>query len=218
MTTLLEIELACPVCCRTFSSQTVLPGKRSGRKRTDFHEQPLGLQPLPYLVHTCLTCGYSGGDGDFGDDTRVDPTTVVNVWGELTPKVAVGPLTGSEKYELAAKVATWERGESLEIAYLLLSAAWCCVEEGDIEAERYFRRLAAWKFEEALDSWGGIEADRRAVLTYLVGELWRRVGDGKRAVTWFDRVPGEIIAPLNQRWILQAALQQRDAPREWFDG
>jgi uncharacterized protein (DUF2225 family) len=217
VTTLLDIELACPVCCRTFSSQTVLPGNVSGRKRTDFHQQPVGVQPLPYLVHSCPTCGYSGSDDDFGTDARVDPATVANVWGELTPKVAVGPLTGSEKYELAAKVATWQRGEPLEIGDLLLRAAWCCVEEGDIEAERYFRRLAARKFEEALTTWGSIQEDRRAVVTYLIGELWRRVGDTKRAVQWFDRVPSEIVAPLAQRWVLKAALVQRDKPREWFD-
>jgi uncharacterized protein (DUF2225 family) len=215
--TLLHIELPCPVCCRTFGSQTVLPPDRPGRKRTDFHEQPTGVQPLPYLVHTCPTCGYSGDDRDFGREARIDPAIATQVWGELTPKVAAGPITGSEKYELAAKVAAWQRGESLEIAGLLLRAAWCCVDEGDVEAERYFRRKAAWKFEETLDTWGGVDQDQRAVLTYLVGELWRRVGDVKTAAKWFDRVPSEIVAPLRQQWILKAALQQRDNPHEWFN-
>jgi uncharacterized protein (DUF2225 family) len=216
MTTLLHIELACPVCCRTFNSQTVLPTNRPRRKRTDFHEEAIGVQPLPYLVHTCPTCGYSGDDGDFGREARIDPTIVAQVWDQLTPKVAAGPITGSEKYELAAKVAAWQRGEPLEIGDLLLRAAWCCVDEGDVEAERYFRRKAAWKFEEALDTSDGVDQNRRAVLTYLVGELWRRAGDVKKATKWFDRVPSEIIGPLSQRWILRAARQQRDDPREWF--
>ena len=60
---------------------------------------------------------------------------------------------------------------------LLLRAAWCCVDEGDSEAERFFRRKAAWKFEEALGSFDGVGREERAVLTYLVGELWRRIGD-----------------------------------------
>jgi uncharacterized protein (DUF2225 family) len=215
--TLLQIELACPVCCRTFGSQTVLPPHSPGRKRTDFHEQTPGVQLLPYLVHTCPTCGYSGDDRDFDREARVDPAIVTQVWGELTPKLAGGPITGSEKYELAAKVAAWQRGEPLEIADLLLRAAWCCVDEGDVEAERYFRRKAAWTFEEALDTWGGVDEHHRAVLTYLVGELWRRVGDVKTAAKWFDRVPSEIVAPVSQRWILKAARQQRDDPREWFN-
>jgi hypothetical protein len=93
------------------------------------------------------------------------------------------------------------------------------VEESDIEAERFFRRKAAWKFEEALEGWdAGVDPADRAVLTYLVGELWRRVGDVKAATAWFDRVPSEIVAPVTQRWIIQAARQQRDNPQEWFDG
>lgn len=217
MTTLLNIELGCPVCCKAFSSQTVLPPHTAGRKRTDFHEQTAGVQPLPYLVHTCPTCGYSGDDRDFGREACIDPAIVPHIRDELTPKVAAGPITGSEKYELAAKVAAWQRGEPLELGGLLLRAAWCCVDEGDVEAERYFRRKAAWKFEEALDTWDGVDQDQRAVITYLVGELWRRVGDVKTAGEWFDRVPSEIVAPVRQRWILDAALQQRDDPREWFN-
>ena len=95
---------------------------------------------------------------------------------------------GSEKYEAAAKVAEWQGMEPRHVADLLLRAAWCCVDEGDVEAERFFRRKAAWKFEEALESFDGVARDERAVLTYLVGELWRRVGDTKLATAWFNRV------------------------------
>jgi uncharacterized protein (DUF2225 family) len=217
MTTLLRIELTCPVCSKTFSSQTVLPPHTPGRKRTDFHEQAAGVQPLPYLVHTCPTCGYSGSDQDFGHEARVDPRIATHVWDELTPKLADGPMTGSEKYEFAAKVAAWQGAELQHIGDLLLRAAWCCVEEGDVEAERYFRRQAAWALEAALASWDGVAKDGRAVLTYLVGELWRRVGDVKTAAAWFDRVPSEIVDPVRQRWIIDAAKQQRDKPREWFE-
>jgi hypothetical protein len=76
-------------------------------------------------------------------------------------------LAGSDKYEFAAKVATWQGAEPRRVADLLLRAAWCCVDEGDTEAERYFRRQAAWAFERALASYDGVERDERAVLTYL---------------------------------------------------
>jgi hypothetical protein len=65
-------------------------------------------------------------------------------------------------------------------------------------------------------SWDGVDREERAVLTYLVGELWRRVGDLKLARTWFDKVSDEILDPATQQWVLDAARQQRDAPREWF--
>jgi uncharacterized protein (DUF2225 family) len=139
-----------------------------------------------------------------------------HVWDELAPKLTDGMILGSEKYEFAAKVAAWQGAEPRRIADLELRAAWCCVDEGDIEAERYFRRRAAWTFEQALASYDGVEQDERAILTYLVGELWRRVGDKTRASEWFDRVAGEVTNIQVQQWVVDAARQQRDCPREWF--
>ena len=138
------------------------------------------------------------------------------VWNELAPAIATGPVSGSEKYEAAAKVADWQGMEPRHVADLLLRAAWCCVDEGDIEAERFFRRKAGWKFEEALQSFDGVARDERAVLTYLVGELWRRVGDTKLAAEWFNRVASEVVDAHTQQWVIDAARQQRDCPREWF--
>ena len=102
------------------------------------------------------------------------------------------------------------------MADLLLRASWCCVDEGDIEAERFFRRKAAWMFEHALESYDGVAQEERAVLTYLVGELWRRVGDARLASAWFNRVETEVSDPSTQQWVIDAARQQRDCPREWF--
>jgi uncharacterized protein len=54
------------------------------------------------------------------------------------------------------------------------------------------------------------------VLTYLVGELWRRIGDIARAREWFDRVEDEMTDGETQGWVLEAAQQQKTSPREWF--
>ena len=42
------------------------------------------------------------------------------------------------------------------------------------------------------------------------------VGDVKQATAWFNRVPAEITDLGTQQWVLDAARQQRDCPREWF--
>jgi hypothetical protein len=62
----------------------------------------------------------------------------------------------------------------------------------------------------------GVVRDERAVLTYLVGELWRRVGNTKLANAWLSRVASEITDVQTQQWVVDAARQQRDCPREWF--
>jgi uncharacterized protein (DUF2225 family) len=216
MTTLQQIELTCPVCESRFRSQAVVSTNSFGGKRTDFHERAAGTQPLPYLVHMCNRCGYTGAERDFTDEADVSPMLREQVWTELAPALAKPAVMGSEKYEAAAKVAEWQGLEPRHVADLLLRAAWCCVDEGDIEAERYFRRKAAWAFERALDGYDAVAQEERAVLTYLVGELWRRVGDAKQARRWFDQVATEVADSTTQQWVIDAARQQRDCPREWF--
>lgn len=216
MTTLRHIGLTCPICSNRFESQAVLSTNSFGGKRTDFHERAAGAQPLPFFIHMCSRCGYAGSERDFSDEAEVSPLLKEHVWDELAPRLAAGALTGSEKYEAAAKVAIWQGCEPRRIADLLLRAAWCCVDEGDIEAERFFRRQAAWMFERSLASFDGVEQEERAVLTYLVGELWRRVGDLSKGRDWFNAVEGEVVSLQTQQWVVDAARQQRDCPREWF--
>ena len=215
MTTLRQIELSCPICGNSFQSQAVVTINAFGGKRTDFHERAAGTQPLAYLIHMCCECGYSGGERDFTHEAEVSPLLKEHVLNELAPNLPQ-PTTGSGKYEAAAKVAEWQGLEDRQIADLLLRAAWCCVDEGDIEAERYFRRHAAWAFERALARYDGVGEDERAILTYLVGELWRRVGDLKKAGEWFERVVDEVTDEASQHWVLAAAEQQRTDPQEWF--
>jgi uncharacterized protein (DUF2225 family) len=215
MTTLRQIELRCPVCDNEFKSQSVVSTNAFGGKRTDFHERAAGTQPLAYLIHMCGECGYSGGEADFTPATDVSPVLKQHVLEELAP-LRPSLVCGSEKYEAAAKVAQWQGMEPRHIADLLLRASWCCVDEGDVEAERYYRRQAAWMFEESLQAYDGVPRDERAILTYLVGELWRRIGDIKKATAWFDRVTGEVTDPQTQQWVVDAADQQRLNPREWF--
>jgi len=215
MTTLRSIELRCPVCDNEFKSQSVVSTNAFGGKRTDFHERAAGTQPLAYLIHMCSECGYSGGESDFTAGADVSPVLKQQVFKELAP-LRPALVCGSEKYEAAAKVAQWQGTDPRHIADLLLRAAWCCVDEGDIEAERYYRRHAAWMFEKALARYDGVAREERAVLTYLVGELWRRIGDMNQSRDWFDKVPEEIIDQSSQHWVVAAADQQRSDPQEWF--
>ena len=216
MTTLDLIELACPICTSAFRSQTVVQTNAFGGKRTDFHERAAGMQPLPYFVHLCTTCGFAGVERDFREEIQLAEELRERVMFELAPVMARETATGSLKYEHAARVAEWQGAEPRYIADLFLRAAWCCVDENDTEAERFFRRHAAWRFTEALAAYDGVPTEERAVLTYLVGELWRRVGDDLLANTWFERVPLEITDAESQSWVLEMAEQQRAMPKEWF--
>jgi hypothetical protein len=143
-------------------------------------------------------------------------TVIDHVWNELAPLVAKNTGAASEKYEAAAKVAEWRGDDPRHAADLWLRAAWCCVDEEDVEAERFFQLKAAQRFEAALSAFDDVPREDRALLTCLTGELWRRIGDLRQARAWFDRVPGEVIDAESQQWVIAAARQQRVAPRECF--
>lgn len=217
MTSLQPIDLVCPVCDNHFRSQSVVSTNSFGGKRTDFHERAAGAQPLPYLVHTCSACGFSGVERSFMEGAEVTPHVRSQVLTILTPRVAEQQLeAASDRYDAAAQVSEWQGDHPRHTADLLLRAAWCCVDDGDHEGERFYRRAAAQRFEAALGHHDGVPESERAVLTYLIGELWRRVGEVRLASEWLLRVESEIIDPDDQQWVRDAARQQREAPQEWF--
>ena len=221
MTFLQQITLRCPVCDTRFESlvakvTTFRPGRRS-----DFREEASGKHALPYLVHVCTGCGYAGQSDRFSRSVDLSPEVRQRVWAELRPQLASSSGRGantpaSEKYEAAAKIAEWQLTDARQVADLWLRAAWCCEDEYDTEAERYFRRKAAWAFEDALEDFPGIAPDERAAITYLIGELWRRVGDDAQAGHWFTRVPGEIVDVKSQELFLALARRQSERPEEWL--
>jgi uncharacterized protein (DUF2225 family) len=216
VTTLKSIDLVCPNCDAHFSSEVVEVLETRGRKRTDFHVHRDGVKPLDYGVHLCAVCGFAGPEAWFGAEAYVSYDVQAHVWNELTPRMAMGSLPASEKYEFAAKVATWNGLDPRQLADLWLRAAWCAVDEGDIEAERFYRRHAVWNFEKALGTYDDVRAEDRAVITYLVGELWRRIGDTARSSEWFARVPHAVTNAREQSWLVRWANQQQADPQEWF--
>ena len=119
MTTLQQVELQCPICETRFRSQSVVSTNSFGGKRTDFHERAAGTQPLPYLIHTCNRCGYSGADRDFPqDEAEVSHDVLQGTCVKRTRAAAstCGTMMGSEKYEAAAKVR--RSGKAMEARHV----------------------------------------------------------------------------------------------------
>ena len=214
-TTLRDITLQCPICATWFASRAVAESGAVAGTRTDFHRRIDEPQPLAYEVHMCSGCGFAALEEEFGTDD-VSTQSVGGPPSDRGSLATCQTIVASEKYEAAAAIADRRGAGPRAVADLLVRAAWCCVDEGDVEAERYFRRKAAGALESALSRYDEVPRDERAVLTYLVGELWRRVGDAARAAAWFERVGEEVSDPRAQCWIVALALQQRNRPREWL--
>lgn len=207
-----DITLQCPRCGTWFVSATMDAARVVGRPSTDFHCRVDGPDPIAYRVHVCAGCDFAGLADDFASDEIAAASAASR--GDACVATSIA-LAGSQKYEAAAATAERRGDGPSAVADLLLHAAWCCVGEQDREAERFFRRRAAWAFERALARYDDVPSGQRAELTYLVGELWRRSDDAERARQWLDRVAGEVVDD-EQDWLVTLARQQRDAPREWL--
>lgn len=121
----------------------------------------------------------------------------------------------SDAYTNAALIATLRGTPAKEIADLYLRAAWCCADKQDIEGEQTKRKTAIEYFERALEN-NEIEARQRPVVTYLVGELYRRIGDVYTACIWFDKVLSWTDLDEELAWLSRIAKQQRDNPQSHF--
>ena len=217
MTTTTRIQLTCPACGEEFESASLMSTTSVG-KRTDFHPITAGSSPLPYYFHTCTRCAFTGMKGDFDSSSPVSPDLALRVRNELGPLVQDGFPDAAARYEFAARIAEWQGEDAETVADLYLHAAWCCVDEGRSVSESIYRRLAIEYFRKALKDDGCIPAERTLTVTYLVGELYRRVGEPKTAREWFDKVISLGSGNAEVEDIVNLALQQRDNPREELGG
>ena len=92
-----------------------------------------------------------------------------------------------ESMAASARIAEWRGDDTRRVAELWVRAAWCCVDEDDVEAERYYACHAARWLAKALDSFGEFDENEQTTMAYRLGELWLRIGDTRQANAWFER-------------------------------
>jgi len=211
----MEIDLACPLCREPFRSSVAVRTSDPGPLHTDFRRETVGFQPRSHLIHTCPFCGYTAPQEDFG--RRVDRPTARKMIQALRYLVRGEIPLGCQRYEYAARCAEMLGDNPMRIADLYLSAAWTAQEEGQGPEETQYRGRAIRFLEHALETPGLVAASERATTTYLIGELYRRIGRRDDAARWLGRVTQEIVDPKGQAWILSLAKQQKVSPREVID-
>ncbi len=214
MTMIEDKEFRCPVDGEIFEDGIVLSTNQFGLY-TDFKPVVGGLFPFPFFVHACPKCGFAGFDEDF--EVEYDQDFKDWVLAELGGELESGPLYGGLKYLLAARCADKLGKPGLEVADLYLRGAWCAQDEEDTQLERRCRKEAAALYEKAFTA-GDVPPDERVRVTFLIGELHRRLGDKDAAQTWFDRVAQEVTDPEEQSWLAKAAQVQKTSPVDEFPG
>jgi uncharacterized protein (DUF2225 family) len=187
MTEMEPIELTCPNCSTEFNSETLMSTNSFGGIQTDFRKLANGYQPRQFLIHRCPSCGFSGFDKDFKPIRGSLSTSVSKLVKEqLTPSMRGARPTTWRKFEYAARISIRMNKPAAETASHFLMAAYSCADEGASQEEIYYRTRAIEFFGKALDG-GDVAIEHMPQITYLVGELYRRIGRQTEAAEWFER-------------------------------
>jgi uncharacterized protein (DUF2225 family) len=220
MTSFVPIDLTCPCCGKDFQGTKLLSTNTFRGVTTDLHPLAVGFEPLSFTISTCPDCGfthYSGGwpvRDEWPVSGSLKPETCERVRSEIKPLVGEGRLDGSLRFRFLALIGEWEGREAIFMADTYLKAAWLASEEsGHTDIEMSCRRLAIEYFEKALAELD--RSDQRYLSwVYLIGELYRRIGERERANQWFDKAIS-TATPQDQAWVAELARQQRTDPKEY---
>jgi uncharacterized protein (DUF2225 family) len=217
MTTLSSFEIHCPCCGNSYHTIGWVSTNSLGPFSTDLNCRASGDQPLPYEAHTCPSCGYTISRGEEFDVPPVSGDVKILVRHIITPIVKERHVQPWLKFEFTAWIAEWKEKTSYEIGFYYLKAAWCAGDCGKTDDEMYYRSQLITYFERELEHPNPGDKYDQAVLIYLIGENYRRLGKTEMAEAWLRKVPKAVRKEKKNYWLSKLAAQQRNDPKEFIE-
>lgn len=189
---LFDKNVECPVCSKEFTTKKVRTSRLRILKRDeDFLNYYNTENPIKYSIFVCPNCGYAAFENKF-DDIRKDQVGIIidNISSRWNKRDFGGIRSldeGIESYKLALFVGTLLKVKKLEQGNICLNLGWLYRLEEKKNEEARFLKLARDQFIEAYntESLAGSNMDD-SKLSYLIGELSRRINDREEALSWFN--------------------------------
>jgi len=214
---LYQVEKICPVCEQKFKMTRlrgqVVPVKTDG----DFCTHYRDLNPYYYSVWACSHCGFAAHEDrffTFNEAARNKLKTFLE-----SRKVNLdlsGPRTWEEAvtaHKLAIFYARMVYLPASHIASLELRLAWLYREREMAEEEKDMMQHAITDYQMAfMKEQTPIGNLTEVTLTYLIGELLRRVGRYEEALSYLSKVVGNPQSK-NEKRILDLAREAWQAAR-----
>jgi len=215
-TLLLDKKITCPVCSKTFTCRAVKSYvSKVKSKDTDSFIRYEDVNPYFYEVVVCPTCGYAALKSDFPKIQSYKRDVILmkisNKWqGKEYPQIYDEEIA-IERYKLALLNAVLGEFKDSTKAVLCLKIAWMyrLLEKQKDENEFLERALQGFliAYESERTPVYGLS---RYSLEYIIGELYRRIGEYTNAKIWFGRV---ITGKADQK-LKEKARDMRDLSKE----
>lgn len=214
---LYDVQVTCPVCENSFKARAVKNSAyRILKKDSDSFIYFGVIIPYFYDVWVCSSCGYSAMKSDFSkirsyamDSIKQKITTK---WRKKDYPDVYDVDIAIERYKLSLLNYVVMDAKASKKAMNCLKLAWMYRLKEDRDNELIF-------LEQALDGFNNayfnedfpIYEMNKFTITYLIGELNRRVEKYDEALTWFSRV---ITAPGAPQKLKDKTRDQRDLVEE----
>lgn len=191
---LYDKTVTCPICSNEFTVKCAkINSPRIKSKDSDFFIHYSVINPYFYDIWICNQCGYAAPKKEFPKIKSSEKNSLIKnlapKWKPRTFPLIQNEETALERYKLALLTATFTYKDQGYIAFLLLKIAWMYRLLQDTENEISFLQQSLKCFEKAfINEPFPICGLQRDSLTYLIGELYRRIGDDTNALSWFSKV------------------------------
>ena len=216
---LYQVEKTCPICEKAFTVTKTRGQMIPVKTDTDFCTHYNDLNPYYYAIWLCPHCGFAAHEDRFF--TLLEPQREkmkqflsgrqvnLDFSGDRTWDQAV------TSHKLAIHYANMVALPASHVASLTLRLAWLYREKEMVAEEQDMLQKAidAYKaafLKEKMPIGGNLS---EVTLTYLIGELLRRVGNLDEALSYLGRVVGNPQAK-NEKRILDLAREAWHAARD----
>lgn len=184
-------KFSCPICEQEFESMKLRESwLKIDKYETDLNALYHDVQPSFYQAIVCPYCGFSAIESKF---QQLKPAQKEHISREI-----MGKWNGrsySEERTLDEAILTWmlalriaEVGNfsSIELGMYSLTIARLFRLKGDKGKEERFTKVARDKFIDTYSEvdYSGYPGMNEGNITYLIGELSRRIGDKNKASTY----------------------------------
>lgn len=200
---LFDKTVECPCCVEKFTTKKVRISRLRLLKRDEDFLNHYNLEsPIKYNIFVCPNCGYAAYENKYKDMTREKIRSIKENITSRWKKREFGGVRNLdeaiETYKLGLITGNILGLKRLELANICLNMGWLYRMKEDGDREGRFLTLARDEFIEAYsnESLSGTNIDD-VKLTYLIGELSRRVGQKEEALSWFNICLGLPEANMN---------------------
>ncbi|MCQ4922902.1 hypothetical protein CIW83_08695 [Tissierella sp. P1] len=189
---LFDKKVECPICKKEFSTKKVKTSRLRLLKRDeDFLNHYSAENPIKYSIFVCPNCGYAASENKFNDIKKDQIGIIIDNISSRWNKRDFGGIRdldeAIESYKLALLAGTLLKAKKLEQGNICLSLGWLYRLKEEKNEEVRFLKLARDQFIEAYntESLSGTNMDD-SKLSYLIGELSRRLSEKEEALSWFN--------------------------------